>query len=163
MNLVGEQSVNLADFPTADEKLIDKNLEGQMLIARTIVEKAHAARKEAGIKVRQPLASLTYGGDKLSDEVEKIVADEINVKQIVYKKGSDPKLDTKLTPALVTEGQAREIIRSIQQARKEAGCDLAEKVRVILPDWPKEFEEEIKKQTLASNLTKGDKLEIKRI
>ncbi len=162
MNLVGEQSVNLADYPTVDEKLIDKNLEEQMTVARTLVEKVHAVRKEANIKVRQPLASLTYGGDKLSDDIEKIVADEVNIKAVIYKKGAQLALDTKLTPALEAEGQAREIIRSIQQARKDAGCDLSEKVIVTLPDWPKEFEEEIKKQTLASKLIKGDKLEIKR-
>ncbi|MDO8487613.1 MAG: class I tRNA ligase family protein [Candidatus Curtissbacteria bacterium] len=160
MNLVEEQSVNLADFPTSNAKLIDKNLEDQMAIARTIVEKAHSARKEAGIKVRQPLASLTYGEEKLPEQIEKIIADEVNVKEVITKKGSKITLDTKFTPALVAEGQAREIIRSIQQARKDAGCDLAEKVTVTLPDWPKEFEEEIKKQTLTSKLVKGKKLEI---
>ncbi len=160
MNLVGEQSVNLADFPTADEKLINKNLEDQMAAARVLVEKVHAIRKVAGLKVRQPLASLTYGEEKLPTEIEKIIADEVNVKKIIQKKGSQITLDTKLTPALVAEGQAREIIRSIQQARKDAGCDLSEKVTVTLPDWPQEFEEEIKKQTLASKLTKGESLSI---
>ncbi len=162
MNLVGEQSVNLADFPTSDAKLIDKNLDEQMVLARAIVEKAHSARKEAGIKVRQPLASLTYGEDKLPAEIEEIIADEINVKNVIAKKGSKIILDTKLTPELEAEGQSREIIRSIQQARKDAGCNLAEKVTVTLPDWPKEFEEEIKKQTLTSKLVKGGELQIKR-
>ncbi|MEX2028844.1 MAG: class I tRNA ligase family protein, partial [Candidatus Curtissbacteria bacterium] len=162
MNLTGEESVNLSPYPEADEKRIDTDLEQQMVIARALVEKAHSLRKEAAIKVRQPLASLTYGEDELSEEIKKLVADEVNVKEVIYKKGIPLALDIKLTPALEAEGRAREIIRGIQQARKDAGCDLSETVEVLLPDWPKEFEQDIKKQTLATKLTKGTELSIRR-
>ena len=64
--------------------------------------------------------------------------------------------------SVIVEGEAREIIRQIQQARKETGCELSEKVTVTLPAWPKEFEQEIKKQTLSKELIKGEKLTIKR-
>ncbi|KKR86299.1 MAG: Isoleucyl-tRNA synthetase [Candidatus Curtissbacteria bacterium GW2011_GWA1_41_11] len=160
MNLTGGKSVHLADFPQANSKFIDLNLEKEMKKAREIAEKAHAKRKEAQIKVRQPLQKLEYAGHKLLESLELIIADEINVKNLIHAKTF--KLDTKLSPQLKAEGEVREIIRRIQQARKETGCDLAEKVTVILPAWPKEFEEEIKKQTLAKELIKGEKLAIKR-
>jgi len=131
-----------------------------MSTARQIVEKGHAKRKKAGIKVRQPLSSLQYTGKKLAAEIERLIADEINVK--IVKAGKTFKLDTKITPQLRVEGEAREIIRQIQQARKEAGCKLDEKVIVKLPGWPKEFEHEIKKQTLTAQLVKGSNLQIVR-
>lgn len=160
MNLSGEESVNLADFSVSNEKFIDGALEKQMQNARDLVEKAHSLRKEVNIKVRQPLAQLTYGDEKLPEKIEKIIAVEVNVKNIVYKKGSGPKLDTTVTPALKAEGEARNIIRDIQVARKEAGCRLDQKINVQIPSWPKEFENEIKKQTLTTALTEGDNLEI---
>lgn len=159
-NLTGENSVHLADYPSFDKSLIDKELEAQMQKAREIVENAHALRKKDGIKVRQPLNDLVYGDEKLSDEIEALMASEVNVKNVVFKKGTELSLDTNITPALKAEGDAREIIRQIQQARKEAHCDLSEKVIAKLPDWPKEFEEEIKRQTLTSKLEHGEKLEI---
>jgi len=160
MNLAGGDSVHLADFPQANPKSIDINLEKEMKKVREIVEKAHAKRKETQIKVRQPLQKLEYDGQKLPEPLELVIADEVNVKEVVHAKALH--LDTKLSPQLKTEGEAREIIRQIQQARKEAGCDLAEKVSVTLPAWPKEFEEEIKKQTLSKELVKGEKFSIKR-
>jgi len=39
-------------------------------------------------------------------------------------------LDTELTPELVAEGRAREIVNRIQTARKEAGLDYADRIRV---------------------------------
>ena len=159
-NLTDEESVNLCGFPSVDKKSIDPKLEKTMMIAREIVEKAHAKRKELKIKVRQPLAEMIYGDLQLPKEIEKIVSAEINVKKVTFKKGARIRLDTKISAKLKAEGQAREIIRQIQQARKEAGCDLSEKVTVKLPDWPKEFEEFIKRETLAKKLIKSSKLKI---
>lgn len=161
-NLTGEESVHLSDYPLGDKTLLDEKLITEMAFGRQLAEKTHAIRKSEGLKVRQPLAKIEYGGEKLSASIESIIAAEINIKELIFKKGTDIKLDTKITPQLKAEGEAREIIRSIQQARKDANCDLAEKVAVKLPDWPKEFEQEIKKQTLSSNLIKSDTLEIVR-
>ncbi|MBI3282701.1 class I tRNA ligase family protein, partial [Candidatus Curtissbacteria bacterium] len=160
MNLSGGESVHLADFPAINSKKIDKKLEEEMSSARTVAEKAHARRKEAKIKVRQPLPKLQYTGPKLRHEIEGILAEELNVKQVL--RGKSLSLDTEITPELKAEGEARELIRQIQQARKDAGCALDEKVEVFLPSWPKEFEELIKKETLTSSLVKGTSLEIKR-
>ncbi len=161
-NLTAEESVHLANYPSSDRTLIDKELEIQMQNARELVENAHALRKKEGIKVRQPLGKLVYGTQKFPDEIEILVAGEVNVKNVVFKKGSNLSLDTNITPALKAEGDAREIIRQIQQARKEAGCNLNELVTVRLPSWPKQFEVEIKRQTLAKNLEKAETLEIVR-
>ena len=49
-------SVHLADFPVADKSKIDRNLSADTLLAMRISSLGRAARSQAGIKVRQPLA-----------------------------------------------------------------------------------------------------------
>ncbi len=159
-NLTGEDSVHLADWPEAnkltpqEQKLIE-----QMQTLRQIVEKGHAFRKLKSIKLRQPLASIAVTGfkDKLPANLSYLVLEELNIKSIKWgnKTGElEVKLDTKLTASLKAEGEARDIIRDIQQARKKEGTDLNEHVKVKLPAWPKDFEEQIKQATLASKLIK---------
>jgi isoleucyl-tRNA synthetase len=41
-------------------------------------------------------------------------------------------LDTRLTPELETEGRARDVVREIQKARREAGLDVSDRIRVRL-------------------------------
>src|SRR6185503_2663067 len=55
VNLDGEEiSVHLCNYPEADEKLIDRDLDFDMAVARRTVALGHSARNQAKIKVRQP-------------------------------------------------------------------------------------------------------------
>ena len=162
-NLTQEESVHLANFPKGDRSLLNEKLLEEMDLARQITEDAHAKRKLAGLKIRQPLASLSYSGKKLTKDIEPIIADEINVKKVNYTKTGGVKLDTKITKELKEEGEARDIIRQIQQLRKEAGCELNESISVSLPAWPKAFEEQIKKETLTVKIIKSENIEIIRV
>ena len=98
-----------------------------------------------------------------------LIKDELNVKEVLFGEGKGElkiesvELDTKITPELKEEGEAREIIRGIQEARKTAGCRLDEVVEATLPSWPKNFENLIKKETLTSRLSYGKIVEIKRL
>ena len=165
-NLTGEESVHLSDWPEVDKEFINPEIEKNMHLTRQIVERGHAARKEAGLNVRQPLQliKVRHNSNPLTSDYEKLIQDELNIKQIEWDKASSNEievdLDTKLTSKLKSEGQAREIIREIQIARKNADCELTQYVTVTLPDWPKEFTEEIKRQTLAKELVKGEQLQI---
>ena len=164
-NLTGEESVHLSSYPQGDKNLLDAKLVEQMKIAREITLVAHAKRKELALKVRQPLASITViAPGQLSEQIKKVIAGEINVKKVQVKTGKSisVKLDTKISPQLEAEGKARDIIRSIQQLRKESGCSIDEKITVLLPSWPEEFTEEIKRQTLTLELIKSENLEVKR-
>lgn len=162
-NLSGEKSVHLSDWPLFDEKLIDKKLEEEMEQARHFAELAHARRKEKGVKVRQPLASLTISGPlSISEEIQQVVASELNVKKIKHKKNKtiSIELDTAMTPALQAEGKMRDLVRQIQAERKRIGAKLEQKVDVYLQDWPKNFEDEIKQKALIENLTKGSEFKV---
>ena len=67
-----------------------------------------------------------------------------------------------MTPELIEEGQARGVIRKIQEERKKLGTNLDEEVAVSLEDWPKAFENYIKQQALVKTFTKGS-FEVKRL
>ncbi|OGE34265.1 isoleucine--tRNA ligase [Candidatus Daviesbacteria bacterium RIFCSPLOWO2_01_FULL_43_38] len=162
-NLTGEESVHLVDFPEADKELINKGLMGQMGFLRQMVEVGHAQRKEAEIKLRQPLQKVTYGlEEKLDDDLEKILADELNVKQVEYKPGSEITIDTNITPELAAEGEARELARQIQNLRKESGLTLKDKIRVLSPNIPEKEDllQMVLRQTNASEISRGEKLSI---
>ena len=165
-NLTGEESVHLANWPEYRKDLYNAKLEDQMNAAQKIVEEAHSQRKEKKIKVRQPLASLTYNGpDKLSEEVCRVIADEVNVKRIEFSKKSSSikvNLDVSLTDDLVEEGNARDLVRNIQDLRKNEGLALDDKITVLAPSWPKDFEEVIKQETLAENIVESETLKIRK-
>ncbi|HSX58457.1 MAG TPA: isoleucine--tRNA ligase [Candidatus Saccharimonadales bacterium] len=162
-NLTQEESVHLTNWPKT-EYLIDEKLEEQMSRAIEISSEIHALRKEKNIKVRQPLARASYSGETLPEEIELLIAEELNVKKVENKKDlkNSFELDTTVTPELKIEGEVRDLIRAIQEARKEAGCRLDEIVSVSLPSWPESFTEEIKKQTLAKELSRAASVQIKR-
>jgi isoleucyl-tRNA synthetase len=227
-NLVAEQpsdraaSVHLAPWPTADESLIDEQLIADTETLLRAVTAGRAARKQSGVKVRQPLQALLVRAATATQtdglrRFEEELRDELNVKQIQYLEAgaglveyrfkpnlklvgkkygkqvpalraaleqlsgaeaaeagrraeaaepivvqvdgqaiellpdevlvetSSPEgyavaedggvlvaLDTTLTPELRLEGAARDLVRVIQDARKEAGFEIADRITLYL-------------------------------
>ena len=159
-NLTGQDSVHLEDWPQGQKKDIDQKLENKMALIRQVASLTHSARKEAQIKLRQPLPTLTVIApeEQPSQELLELLKEEVNVKQVIWqKKGNEltVNLETKITPDLKAEGWAREIIRQIQQMRKKAQLDPNEKIIICLPDWPKRFETEIKQKTQVEKINQG--------
>ncbi|MEO7587859.1 MAG: DUF5915 domain-containing protein, partial [Arachnia sp.] len=81
----GPASVHLADWPVADEAVINSDLSAAMNVTRRLVQLGRAARSASRIKVRQPLsrmlvpsAALTVLTPELVDEVR----GELNVNQL---------------------------------------------------------------------------------
>lgn len=168
-NLTDKESIHLEDWPEADEKFMDNSLEEQMVQVRELAEIGHSLRKEHKIKVRQPLNSFTYGEKykKLPAELEGILKAELNVKKVDFNDERPFSFDWILTTELKTEGKVRDLIREIQQKRKEAKVAFNERVNVKIPnsDWPKEekIHNLIKQETWASKLIKADELSIEKI
>ena len=80
-------SIHLADFPTFDEKFVDKSLESKMQKAQTICSLVLSLRKKEMIKVRQPLQKVMIPIlDELQRKEIEAVADlimaEVNVKEL---------------------------------------------------------------------------------
>ncbi len=124
-------SVHLCDFPELDEGLIDVKLENEMQEAREIVNLVLNMRMEKGVKVRQPLAVLKVKKE-INKELIEIIKEEINVKEILVDKALEDEilLDFELTEELKQEGVVREIVRNIQQMRKELGYSKKDKILV---------------------------------
>jgi isoleucyl-tRNA synthetase len=84
----GEPSVHLCDYPEPDASLRDEELEWQMQVARDAVELGRAARAQARLKVRQPLAEavvVAAGRERAAIErFQALVLDELNVKRLRY-------------------------------------------------------------------------------
>ena len=86
VNLTGNESVHLQDYPVYDEKLVDEKIEERMDLVRDLISLGRNAREEARIKVRQPINKVI-----LDKKVEKIITDlkvlineELNVKNIEF-------------------------------------------------------------------------------
>ena len=59
-------------------------------------------------------------------------------------------LDLTITDELKAEGIARELVRNIQDARKQSGCEISDRIILQIDgNYPKAFEEYICKETLA--------------
>jgi len=142
-------SVHLADFPVADESLIDRQLSDDIRLAMRLSSLGRAARSQAGIKVRQPLAEVVVclASSAEQDSLERVkdqVLEELNVKALRIT-GSDTGLDgpgftvsaeagytvaisTVITPELAAEGLAREIVHRLQTMRRAADFNIADHI-----------------------------------
>jgi isoleucyl-tRNA synthetase len=163
-NLTNEESVHLSDWPVADKNLIDEELEAEMVKGRQIVEAAHALRKQAEVKVRIPIREMVYAGPvELTEEVLDVVKAETNVYNLLFgqkadiytvvAKTSDDNLDLNF-------GLARDLVRKIQEERKNLQTQPNDKVKITIPFWPKEHEAYIKRKALVSKISEAEKFSV---
>ncbi|MBU7023336.1 MAG: class I tRNA ligase family protein, partial [Theionarchaea archaeon] len=244
-NVLGEESVHFNDYPVADTAKIDTELEVLMEKAVAASEAGRAARAEAGIKLRQPIAKAVVISDEPLGRVAPLIKEELNVKALEVKPSSselmnfsvklnyknagpkykqkigavekalaglDPRkvkedlvkkgnvsvtvdselleladedvvvksavtegytagesqgmtvfVETGLTEELKQEGLARDIVRRIQEMRKEMKLDYKDTIQVYYTGNEtaeravQEFEDYIKQETLATSLEQGKK------
>jgi isoleucyl-tRNA synthetase len=233
------ESVHLCDYPRSDGALIDERLAAQVAQTRAVVSLGRAARSQAGIKVRQPLAALRVashnGPARLPAELDADVRDELNVKRVeivpdlaeVVERVVRPRpdrlgprlgpdfprvnaalragefrvnadgsveaagvaltpdevqvsltprsgfaaaegegftvaLETALSPELVGEGRAREIVHRIQTMRKEAGFRVEDRITTFyagdaeLEQALANHADYVKGETLSRRLVRGE-------
>ena len=79
------ESIHLCDFPAVEEAFIDGKLEESMEEVLDAVVMGRACRNEANIKNRQPVSKMYVKADfTLSDFYKDIIADELNVKEVIF-------------------------------------------------------------------------------
>ncbi len=122
------ESVHLVLWPNVPKKSKGSSaLLEQMAEVRAVVTAALAARAAAAIKVRQPLALLKIRSTKSEirnkEDLLNLIKDEVNVKEIVFDGTieKEVQLDLEITQQLKEEGMVRELVRAVQEMRKEAG------------------------------------------
>lgn len=145
-NLTANESVHLEKYPVGDESMINDEVNFEMERVRKIVELGLSSRAASKIKVRQPLQTLTYHGDKLVGEFEEIIADEVNIKEVKNSSGdaNTIELTLEISKELRIEGYAREIVRNIQSLRKDSGYNIEDRINVYFQSESTELIEAIK-------------------
>ena len=246
INLTGEDSVHTSFYPTANDKLIDENVEARMDLVRNLVALGRGAREKEKIKVRQPLNGIFVDGkyESLISDLTPLIMEELNVKEVMFEKeldnfmnfsvkpnfkvagpvlgakikafgeavqSEDPAkligeleksgeiqmmidgqafdikkdfveikisakegfaaamendiftiLDTTITPELVQEGFAREIISKVQQLRKQKGFEMMDNINIYIKadaevkEAVEKHKDHIMKETLAVSLVEKD-------
>jgi len=136
-NSKSAESVHLLLWPeVAEQTKNEEEILNVMREVRSLVSLGLEARARAGIKVRQPLSSLTIKSLQLVEKKEyfALIQDEINVKHIDFNEAIETEvvLDTNVTPELKQEGDVRELMRAIQDMRKEKNFSAGDKVDVSL-------------------------------
>ena len=128
------ESVHLCEFPTVDEKAIDKELESSMDKVLEIVVLGRAARNGAALKNRQPLSTMyvKLDGD-LDGFYTDIIRDELNIKNVEFTDSVDGFVTYQFKPQLKTVGpkfgkQLNEIRTALSEidgtnAKKQLDCD----------------------------------------
>jgi len=144
------ESVHLCDYPAADEKLINSDIEEQMAIARRVVEIGRSARKESMVRVRQPLGKLIVLGlsakeRELLGGVEDIVLDEINIKGLAFDSDEGAYFSYSAKPDFKKIGpkfgaQAKEVANSIVNFSAEQVLRLIADGNIAFGDEPNRFE-----------------------
>jgi isoleucyl-tRNA synthetase len=106
LNLRGDdlpESVHLCDFPEENGALRDKELEMKMSITRQAVRMGRALRSMHSIKIRQPLkalhlVTLDKKEKKVLREMEDIIREELNVKDVVFRENEEDLVEYQAKP-----------------------------------------------------------------
>src|SRR6266536_169436 len=155
-------SVHLADWPVADQAAADEELRAAMAEVRRLVGLGRQARTEARVKVRQPLARALVtvpaerrdavaelaprlqrgervdldvpglGRVELGPQEVGVVEEPVTGWRVVREGGASVALDLTITPELRLEGLARELVRAVQDLRKEAGLKVSDRIELAI-------------------------------
>lgn len=152
------ESIHLKDWLPAGH--VNELVMNDMETVRGYVNEGLSLRAKAGIKVRQPLASVTVPVLGEYVDFEAILTEELNVKKVAV--AQEVALDESITPELKREGLMREVIRYVQNARKNAGLNIDDRIILHLTAEGElekaihEHLEAIKTETLVVEIAEND-------
>jgi len=155
------ESVHLAEWPEGGS--LESDVTALMDRTREFVSLALELRAKAGIKVRQPLSTLTLYED-LPEEYIQLILDEVNVKKIDVDTHQIEQvvLNTEITPGLQAEGDAREFMRQVQDMRKKTGLEPQDRITLTVQTSDSgeaiitTFKDDTQKTTGAERIDFGD-------
>ncbi|MDD3232196.1 MAG: DUF5915 domain-containing protein, partial [Clostridia bacterium] len=131
------ESVHLCEFPKANQKLINDELNVGMKKVLDIVFLGRSARNSANIKNRQPLSKImvySAGELNLSDELKDLIASELNVEKVEILSEAGNFITYELKPQLKILGpkfgkRIGEIKNYLQNLSADAAAEVVEKVK----------------------------------
>ena len=142
--LTNEESVHLANFPDVEECLINEKIEERMDLVRDICRLGRDARETSNIKVRQPIKEIILSEDMKSiiGELDIIIKEELNIKEITYKSDMTNYLTYSLKPNFKVLG-------------KELGAKIKD-LQLILQNLSSEEASSVSKEPLTIKLQEED-------
>ncbi len=154
-----EESAHLSMWPGSNS--IDSEIINNMQITRNFCTAGNAFRKSKNLPIRQPLKLMKISYDGLSKELLLLIEEELNIKMVIVDTEIQPAgeiyIDEEITLELKLEGEYRELVRLIQDIRKEKGLAPSDVISLTLPERYKEivdgFGEELKKTVGAKEVT----------
>ncbi len=163
------ESVHLLDWPEIghlNELLLEEMAKTRKVVEHGLSLRMFSSDTQSAVKIRQPLLDVTYTGKQLSSDLEVIIKEEVNVKEVINVHPEDEvmkvSINKSITPELKREGLMREVVRQVQRARKEAGLQVDDRIKLSLKTNDAELEkaieehaDSIKQETLAAQLGKA--------
>ena len=169
-------SVHMEDWVSYDESLIDEDLERSMYLIQNVIEVIAAERAKMGSKLRWPLKQIFIKGEDGANGFisvfEEVLMQQGNIKKVRYiESESEVKnlegvvfdggkifIDFDVTPEIEAEGYARELIRRIQQMRKDMklnveqyiNCEVSAEPRLVelFSGWTEHISAEVRAKKL---------------
>ncbi len=144
------ESVHMLDLPIADKKMINKDLEDHMQLAKLMFEASSSARQEAKLKLKWPVKRMLLETNEKRVRIavkalEKVLLPMCNVKKIEFVRklpkgkfaeGSFDKyklyLDLIEDQEIYGERLYRELVREIQEMRKNAKFVVSDEISLTL-------------------------------
>ncbi|MFP6665746.1 MAG: class I tRNA ligase family protein [Pirellulales bacterium] len=120
------ESVHLCDFPCGETGLVNETLSQQMQLVREISSLGRAARMDAKLKVRQPLAKMeailvNRTHQSWLEEHDALIRDELNVKQVHYTTETEQYITYQIQPDFKRLGpRVGRLMPAVKQALQEA-------------------------------------------
>ena len=149
-------SVHMEDWPKVNVSYIHNDIESNMAVIQELVEVIATERAKMGSKLRWPLKQVFICGkdknaNKAVEMFEDVLKQQGNIKNVVYimadkmprdkepcnYSGGQMVIDFDVTPEIEAEGYARELIRRIQQMRKDMKLNVEQfiDIRVSAEDY----------------------------
>jgi len=174
------RSVHMSEWPNANKRFIDKDLEEKVEFAKKIIDASLAARQQTQLKLRWPAKQVVVvsGNKKVAaavKEVNDLLKMMCNAKGVVTSaKKPDGEFsevnfdfgtvltDKKLDVDLMEEAIFRELIREVQSLRKQNKFNVNEMIVLSLSSDEKtnaglkKFEKDLKKEVGAKKIIFGE-------
>ena len=136
-------SVHLARWPQVHAEAVDEQLSADMALVQRVASLGHAARQNANLKVRQPLAQVVVRTRTAEEEaalrrMQQLLLDELNVKSLNFTHASGDLIDVVVFPYPKQLGQKygkgypkiRQALSSLEQAELAARFQAGETVEI---------------------------------
>ena len=166
------KEVNVKELQLMDGAMLVKNVKcnfrvmgkkfGKMMKAVSQAVAEMSQEQIAQLEAEGKVALMAEGQDAVIELADvDIMSQDIPGWSVANEGVTTVALDITITPALKNEGNARKLIKQIQNLRKTQGFDITDRIRVVISDTPETqdvlacFKEAIASQVLANSIELG--------